>query len=425
MMTSSRQSGAAQLMLLIIVLVIALFGWGMWFMQYTDNEDLTKKEEVANLEAGRSADIATRYREAFQSVVKKVGGVPESMPEYNPDTSSYDEYSQLIEKQFVNPLDLQVQAARNLFDGPSTMTTLFEVVTPAEAMVNRLNADVTRLKNELETARSERDAAQATNEQLINDHNSELGRRTTELSQVEQRALAKEQQLEEQKNDLAGQLSDSTTRYEETLSTTREEVTMLTGKMEKLDRQVADVKREIRVSQERALPDGQIIDVNYKAGTCYINIGSRHVLRRGTRFRAYGFLKGGVRDYKGYIVVRDVERDRALCALEGDARPEAGNQVTNPFFDADNKKSFYFLGNLPGRFDNQRATSILESFNAQVTDKFSPKADFLILGDNPDPDAVGEDADPNWFKKSTEYNDAIRWNIEMMRAKDLEVFLQY
>ncbi len=99
--------------------------------------------------------------------------------------------------------------------------------------------------------------------------------------------------------------------------------------------------------------------------------------------------------------------------------------VTNPFFDRDGMKTFYFLGKLPGRFDNQRAQAILESFSSKVIEEFSPHVDFLVIGADPAPEAVGEDADANWFKKTVPYNDAIRWNIEMIRSKDLEMSLQY
>ena len=48
-----------------------------------------------------------------------------------------------------------------------------------------------------------------------------------------------------------------------------------------------------------------------------------------------------------------------------------------------------------------------------------------VLGANPDPEAIGDDANPNWFKETEAYNDAIRWGTEMLRAQDLESYLKY
>ena len=87
--------------------------------------------------------------------------------------------------------------------------------------------------------------------------------------------------------------------------------------------------------------------------------------------------------------------------------------------------TFHFVGNLPGRFTNQQAKAILEQYGMKVAEEFSIHVDFVVLGANPDPEAIGDDANPNWFKETEAYNDAVRWGTEMLRGQDLEHYLKY
>ncbi len=425
MMSHARERGAVNLMMLfIITLVIAIGGWALWFGQFKDNEALKKKAKSTSAERDIAFDKVTALREAMNSFAKEVGEVPVPVPE-PADGEPPQVYLERFNNDYIRPVRQRITESRNSLEADATLNTLMGVLGPAEAAINKRDTEIASLKNDLTQAKADKASAEQANDQLLEEQRTELARRSQELEDEKQRNATKEQQLESQKDDLSTQLARITDTYEKAVSTHRSELIRVSDTMSELDREVRDIKRGLRIKKEKDLPDGKILDVDYRTGLCWIDIGTKHVLRRGTRFRTYGFLKGKVKDYHGYIVVRDVEKDRALCALEGDARPERGDFVTNPYFDRDEQKIFYFLGNLPGRFNNQQAKAILEDNRAKVVMKFDPHVDFLVIGDNPDPDAVGEDANPNWFKETKEYTDALRWNIEMIRAKDLETFLDY
>ena len=424
MMTTSRARGSVHIMWLIVTMMIAIIGWLLWYLQFTDNELLVKNEVSAIDEREQAQDDAVKYQSAFNKLAAVAGVGPAKLADSKPD-EDFKAYSDAIESNYVRPAQDKVREARSLFEGNESMVTLAEISAPAEAMVNKLRSQISALQNEVSTVRGEKGSAEAANDTMVQDHATELqGRNDTEAG-LRSRHANKESQLESQRDDVSAKFSTLTDTHEAVLTAHEASETALKNQMLNLDRDVRDVKRHLRIHQEAKKPDGRVIDVNYATQTCWIDVGSRHTLRRGTRFETYGYLKGRVKQPHGFIIVRDTELNRALCAIEGGARVKKGDFVTSPVFHRDAVKTFHFLGKLPGRFNNQRAKQILEEFNAKVADQFSTAVDFLVIGSNPDPEAVGEDADPDWYKKTDAYNNSLRWNIEQMLARDLEVFLQY
>ena len=422
MQSRAGERGAVSLMFLIFTIVVGLIGWGLWYLEFTKNEQVVADAAAATTAKGDALDGQFKYRRAYEAIANAVGNVG-TLPEPSPDESIEDYMTKI--QPAVRRLEETVREAKNLFEGDETVDTLVEVVQPAAAKIDAHLLEITRLQRDLETARQDRTAAEAANDEMISAHAGELARRNEEVDQLRQRSASQLQASEEKNEQTQTELAKLTDTYETSVVEHRKSVDQLRFQKEQIDREVRDWKRELKHERVWNVPDGKVIDVDDRAGLCWIDVGSRHQLRRGTRFRTYGIAKGGVREYHGYIVVRDIERDRALCAVENGSPVERGDFVTNPYFDREGKKVFYFLGRLPGRFDNQRARAILEDFGAEVADGFSIEVDFLVLGANPDPEAVGEDADLDWFKQTEEYNDALRWGVEMLRARDLEGFLQY
>lgn len=427
MTPSTRQSGAVHIMFLIITLVVAIAGWALWFTEQSDNEQLRKAAQLAEENQGVAENEKVALRNAYRAIAVKIGGVPGELPP-TPDNMTEDDfgpYREEIRDKFVDVLDSEINKARNAFNGPETMTTLNGVRAIADAMVQGLRSEVAALESEVATLKTAKSSAEKANDDMVTAQNTALASKNDQMRQLRESNASKEQLLESQKDKLSGDLSDISDRYEGALSKHTEEITSLQNTTSSLERDVRSFKTEIRTKRERNQPDGNISGVNLATGSCYIDLGSRHGLRRGTRFNTYGLAKGRVKQYHGYIVVTDIERDRALCRLEDGAKPERGDYITSPIFERDGKLNFYFLGNLPGRFTNEQAKTILGQYGMSVADDFSIFVDFIVLGANPDPEAVGEDANPNWFKETEAYNDAVRWGVEMLRAEDLENYLKY
>ncbi len=425
MTPSIRQAGAVHIMFLIITLVVAIAGWALWFTEFSDNEQKTKAASDATAQADKAIEREVMLRAAYTEVAKKIGGIADELPPIDDVTDDRSTYLKKVRETLVTPIERRVNEARNLFNGEESMNQIYNIIDPAEAMVNRLKTQIASLEAEIDTLKSGKASAERANDDMVTAHNGELSAKNEAMNQLRATNASKEQLLESQKDALATDLSTITDRLETTLASSNEQITAMQNATNAFEREVRSFKTEIRTKRERNIPDGNVSGVNLATGTCYIDIGSRQGLRRGTRFNTYGLAKGRVKEYHGYIVVTDVERDRALCSLEDGARPERGDFITSPVFERDGAMTFYFLGNLPGRFTNQQAKAILEQYGMKVADEFSIYVDFVVLGGNPDPEAIGDDANPNWFKETEAYNDAVRWGTEMLRAQDLEHYLKY
>ncbi len=424
MTPSTRQSGAVHIMFLIITIILALAGWGMWFGEKSKNEELAATSKEAELSEAAATSEVYQLRKGYEVVAKAVGGIPATLPPALP-IDQQSEYEALVEAKYAEPIRKKVREIIKFFQGDRSQDTLFDAYAPAEAMVTRLESEKSQLMSQLATARADKAAAEKANDDMITAQNTELANKNEEMNQLRQKNARQEQALESQKDALSNELRDITSKFDEAAKAHTKEIVVLRDFNARLDRDVRDYKLQERTHRERNLPDGQVTGVNYKEGTCYINIGTKHGLRRGTRFQVYRFAKGRVKQFFGYIVVRDTERDRSLCAIENGARPMRQDYITSPAFDAEKSRTFYFLGNLPGRFNNQTATRILGQYGMKVADKFNLNVDFIVLGENPEMPEEGEEPDPNWFKKTQAYSDAIRWGVEMIRAEDLETYLKY
>ena len=424
MTPSSRQSGAVNIMFLIVTILVALVGWGLWFGEKSKFEESVVAQQAAEADAAAAASEAFQYKKGFEAFVTAVGGVPTEIPPAKP-AEQQTEYAKDIEENFIAPIVKKTNSAVKFFGGDKSTDKLFNASMPGEALVTRLETEKAQLVTQLAAAKAEKAAAEKANDDMVSQHNAELSAKNDAIAQLRTKNATKEQALESAKDGLSSNLRATTEKLDSAVEAHTAEITKIRATNASLDRDVRDIKLTERTQRERNKPDGQVTDVNFREGTCYINIGTKHGLRRGTRFKTYGFAKGRVKVPHGYIVVRDTERDRALCALENGANPSRGNFITSPHFDRDSSKTFHFLGNLPGRFNNQTATKILGQYGMKVSSKFNLFVDFLVLGANPEMPEEGEEADPEWFKKTQAYSDAVRWGIEMIRAEDLETYLKY
>ena len=426
MMTSRRDGGAVHIMFLVVTLVIGLAGWGFFYKEFTENEDLVAAAQEAEASSKIAAVEFRMARDAYDDLASKVGGGVKKLED--PGGRDFEAWSDAFQ-DWHKPLVELRDAEVNFFKGDvSTTPTLADVFPTAESYVQAKENEIAALERARDDAVSQKNSAEQSNVTLVGQHGTALASKNDEMSALRDRLSTQLSAAEDLHAALTTEFEDLTGKHETSIAEHRQSMQDLRDKMTGLDNEVARLKASLRTTRSTQAPDGQVIEVDNASGMAWVDIGSRHFLRRGTRFKAYDVLKGGVKVDRGYLVVHDVQPFKALCSIEsGVGAIEPGNQVTNPYYAREDGKqpTFYFLGSLPGRFDNQTAKNILDDFGAAVSEDLSLHVDFLVLGDNPDPEAVGEDADPIWFKKTTEYTDAVRWGIEMIRARDLATYLQY
>ncbi|MEE9394684.1 MAG: BRCT domain-containing protein [Planctomycetota bacterium] len=425
MRSSSRQGGAVNILFFVGALVIALVGWGLWFSEYKGHEEAVKNEVVAKDDLLESQGKLTEYKRGIDSITKVLG-----LSEFPEPTGLDDEGNSAWIDTTVAPavgiVRKVVDEGRALSGGGESVTTITQLLDPIQAKLDAQGQEITRLKRDLSAARNATTSAEQANDTLIEQQAVSIQAKESELTDNKDRAATQLKQSDDNLVVAQGQITSLTESLETRLTETQAAMQKMEEKTNTLDREVRQVKGALRHETVSAEPDGKVMSVDQRAGMCWIDIGSNKQLRGGTRFRSYGVLKGGVREYHGFVVVKKIEARRALCAVEHGATTQNGDFITNPYYDSEGQHTFYFLGNLPGRFDNQRSAAILRDFGATVADKFSPSVDFLVLGNNPDPEAdLGEDADVNWFQATEAYTNATRWNIEVLLARDLEDFLKF
>lgn len=422
-MTCSRQDrGAIHIMFFISVLIAALAGWGLWYSQYTENE----KNVDATAQATASEEIALTdvkwVKAAYDDLAKRVGSVPALAAPAGETIDAWQEKFKAAHRVVTERRDQEVTFIKG---DVSTCPDISSVFVPFEAHIHELESQIGRLKGEIataasnyaavNTAKANSDATLAST--LAASESKSQERRATLNSQLSASEASRSSELESFKQ--------ASTQYDQDLVVKTTEVLGMKNKLEGNDREVTILRSHLVTKRAWETPDGNVIEVDHKAGRAWIDLGSRDWIRRGTRFKVFGVKKGGGRVHHGYVVVHDIEPHRALCALESGDEMKPGDLIVNPHFNRGQSARFFFLGQLPGRYDNQTAQRILESFGGKVDPQMTMHVDFLVLGGNPDPSQVGEDAKPNWFKSTTEYTDALRWGVEVIRARDLATYLQY
>jgi hypothetical protein len=423
MMSSRRQQGAVNVVFLVITIIIALAGWGLWYSAHKEAEDAKKAAD----ERAKTLEVAearfNRARTAYDALAEDVGNIA-PLPS-DPSGMSLEAWQTALSEGRAALAKARANAKERFEATGTEGLKVLDLFLPAEQRINALQNQINQLQRERDAAVTEKTAADRSNVDIATKQNEELAAKNAELAQIRDRGDTLLRASEEKNEATSKQLREMTERYEKAIGDHRAEVQKVTDQMLALDREVALFRAPDRIKRMAELPDGKVIEVDYRTGMCWIDIGSRHFVRRGTRFKTYDVLKGGVREDHGYIVVHDILPEKSMCSIEGQAPVRMGDLITNPHFDREGSKRFFFLGTLPGRFDNQTAANILRSYGAQVDEKLSVHVDFVVIGDDPNPEAVGENANPEWFKDRPEYTDAQRWGIEMIRARDLETYLQY
>lgn len=423
MKSTRRQSGAVNLIFLIITILIALFGWALW---YSASKHAKTEAARADAKAKETLAIETafvRARAAYDALAEKVGNV-QKLPDPTPFASNEAWQAHLTERHSVVSKFLTNQDILDSYGaGRSDSLTLMGLFEPIDGQLRKLKNDISSMKRESETLATAKTTAEQANLKVVEQHATALGEKDKELVTVRERGDTQLRASEEKNDKTSKDLKEVTDKLTEAFAKHQKEMQDAADKLISLEREVATIKIPERIKRATEEPDGRVVEVDPKLGFAWIDLGAKNFVRRGTRFKCYDVVKGGVREDHGYIVVLDLTPEKAKCSIEGGAPIKPGDLITNPHFDKKSTKRFFMLGELPGRFDKQTAANKLRALGGSVEEKMSIHVDFLVLGNDPNPEAVGENANPDWFKDRPEYNDAMRFGIEIIRARDLETYL--
>ena len=420
---SHSERGAVHIAWLIAVLLVALGVTAFAWNAAAERDKALADAKKASSELKKSRLEGEWNAACFDRISKVVGGgVPVSPPALEtvadplPDAGE-DKYIGKYTTLAKNALKDAYKAVGD--ESASTMT----LVEGLQVLVNRYktaSGEVAALQTQVKTLEAE---VKGKSDALTEADK----RRATDLDQLKQEsdnAQARLQgqiaQLTQERDDAQSQNRKLTDEAAKTKDESNKEVVAARSAMKTMDAQVAAIKNQVQVSKESETPDGKVLAVNRAMKTCFIDIGSKDKVWRGAAFRTYQIRRGNTKVFTGRVVVVSVGAERAECVIESEASGEMvgeGDMILSPIFDKSKTLRFVVLGELPGRYNREMATKILESHGVKVESKVSVETDFVVVGIKD-----GEEADPT---ESEDFKKAQGWSIPVLRARDLEPFLQF
>ena len=167
-------------------------------------------------------------------------------------------------------------------------------------------------------------------------------------------------------------------------------------------------------AQERQETDGRVVFSDAVHGVVYIDIRAQDGLFKGTKFKVFSMKKGGTKKMKGEIQVLDVLADYSRCAVTRSLDPDdlfaSGDFVFDEFYDRTRKLEFAFAGRFVGR---ATPNELVQKLGQNKRYSYSPKArretSYLVVGEG--------------YEKESNYVEAVKFGIKILREKDLYAFL--
>lgn len=314
-------------------------------------------------------------------------------------------------------------------------TTLFRMT---ERLRTRID-DVTRERDEARTAMTTSEQARASLQQNLQDmtRQKDEAHATLEktLSDERDRNASQETAEKARNDDLNRRLTDLEGRSRSEKGELDTKITELEGEIKKREGRIVELSKRVEFIRLPDTPDGSIVQVS-TAGTAYIDLGTRNLLRRGTRFKVFTYGKGGEMRDKGMIEVSKVEdtlAEATIVETKDKFDPiTAGDRISAPNFDPKMPREFVLVGRFPTGYSRAMVADRLRSLGAKVADKVGPATDFLVLGDRETPAAAAEEGAEGGGEEggeesaeSEEMKLAALYRVQTLPVREILEYLKY
>jgi hypothetical protein len=209
-------------------------------------------------------------------------------------------------------------------------------------------------------------------------------------------------------------LKEAQAKHTEAVQAQSQEKQKRLSEKKELQERLEWVELSRQEAQERQETDGRVIFSDAVHGIVYIDIRAQDGLFKGTKFKAFSMKKGGTKKMKGEIQVLDVLADYSRCAVTRSLDPDdliaTGDFVYDEFYDRTRKLEFAFAGRFVGR---ATANELVQKLSQNKRYSYSPKArretSYLVVGEG--------------YEKESNYVEAVKFGIKIIREKDLYAFL--
>ncbi|MCZ6786853.1 MAG: hypothetical protein O7E54_06770 [Planctomycetota bacterium] len=405
-------------MAFIIVLVLFIIAAAMAFMKGDEASEMRNKKESAEKATSDADQKAVAIEAAYRAVVEVVGlqdklSIADGTPtaevirqkaqdwlnqqtaalvaagtvEVNMPTFHIIEANLQIERQpggkviirwfnsadadkvadfrgFAAPLPLRIKALADNFK---------KAIEEYERVYAEMNTETAGLKQ----AKTEADTAYAADARKKQGLLDELTRAN---SDVTDRASKLTQDVE----NLRAEMENQKTAYKK--------ATLIMGReLNAKDNALDNLRKQQVLEVKEDAPDGEVVGVGRARGTVWINIGRNSKVTRGTKFKIWRVGKGGYRQDIAMIRVIRVDptmsEARVIKQIASSRPISQGMNVSNPFFNPNEKLRVYIYGDLTN-YDTDTARRRLAGSGVTVSRYLDDRVNIIVLGE---PRLTGEE----------------------------------
>lgn len=270
-----------------------------------------------------------------------------------------------------------------------------------ETVTNQTTAEIKRLENSLAEQRAAIEEARKSFESRI--EKAEKDRTRAQNAKLKEKATLAET-LRSQRN--------QNNKYE----SEKENLDLRIGELKAEAEGQTGMERWFKTDTEKEKtqdnPDGSILYVHDTLQTAFIDLGRPEGVLKGMTFLVFRYAKGGEKDYKGKIVIQQVEEKMSKVGIvetKDSLNPiQSGDKIINPVYDRHKVKYFVVAGRLLQKYSLEQVSRLVKQIGGQIEEEITAKTDIVVLGDD--------------FKNSPIYQKAVERGIETMLESE---FLDY
>ena len=402
----------------VIVLLVLLLssGGGM----YVFASDKTEVERLLKL----SKDAETANAEKFRAATVKIRALSEQV--------GFRDESDTLAEARAEEIKARLAALRtaNLWTGDDA-TTLARMVDRYEAKVVELNRELAEARTQATTAETSRSATERSLRETQTAKDSNIADVQKQMQDERDRNSAQETADRTRIDELNNRLTAAETKARGEKEELEGRVVALQDEVKTRDGRITELAKRVETIRLPDEPDGSVVAVS-TASTCYIDLGAKHLLRRGTRFKVFNYGKNGVIHEKGMVEVSSVQDAMAECTvvdLKDRFDPlSRGDKIAAPNYDPEMPREFVLSGDFPSGYSRAMVADRLRALGATVADKVGPTTDFLVLGDvaqaaaGGDGSEEGADAVPT---DSADFQRAQLFRVQIVPVREILEYLKY
>jgi NAD-dependent DNA ligase len=412
--------GAATVGLIWIVVLIVLLLASVAGL-YLVNADKAKAEETITRVTKERGDNETRYTE----LKKKLNAIATSIGFRDPNNPDADPRPEQIAKT--------LEDVRTKFALGQDATTASTVIERLMTQIEALTREKAEALTQATTAEQARAALQGNLQDVTKAKDEENDKITKQLSDERDRHANEETTTKGRIDDLTKRLADADSRAKTDKADAEKQIAKLNDELKVRDGRIAETTKKLEIIRLPDQPDGAVVDVS-NANTCYVDIGAKQLLRRGTRFKVFNYTKNGAIHDKGMIEITNVE-DSMAAATVVDLKDRfdpisKGDKISAPNYDPKMPREFVLMGRFPSGYSRAMVADRLRSLGATVKDKVGPATDFLVVGDKEEgaakPDEAKEgDAAAAGPTEDEQLKLAQLYRVQIMQVREILDYLKY